>query len=264
MDLNVLVSRLTLYVLVFCRMAGVILFNPILSRRNVPSQLRAALSVGMAILVTPTLPEGYLAIAQGMGSIEFVLTMMSELFIGLACGMIFQFFYYMLFVAGDIMDTSFGLAMAKVFDPGTNIQTSLSGNLFQFLFVMYIFSTNSHLILIQMTASSYGLVGLGESSFDGSIGLFLVEIFLTAFSLSIRLMLPFLAATFTMELAMGILMKLIPQISVFVIHFQLKIIMGLLLTFLFASPVSSFVEGYIDTMFQGVQELFKAFAAVSP
>ena len=48
---------------------------------------------------------------------------------------------------------SVGLSMAKAFDPGTNIQTSVSGKLFELLFIMYFFATDSHLTFIRIMAS---------------------------------------------------------------------------------------------------------------
>jgi flagellar biosynthetic protein FliR len=44
--------------------------------------------------------------------------------------------------------------MAKVFDPGTSIQMSISGNIFSLLFVLFLFVTDSHLVLIRLFASS--------------------------------------------------------------------------------------------------------------
>lgn len=54
------------------------------------------------------------------------MALLRELFVGLACGFVFQVYYYMLFFAGDWMDMHFGMSMAKVFDPGTSIQASMS------------------------------------------------------------------------------------------------------------------------------------------
>ena len=72
-----------------------------------------------------------------------------------------------------------------------------------------------------------------------------------------HLSIPFMAASLIAEIAMGVLMKLIPQINVFSIHFQLKIILGLGLLFLFAVPTSDFIQSYINEVFIQMQNLLK-------
>ena len=75
----------------------------------------------------------------------------------------------------------------------------------------------------------------------------------------IRLTLPFAAAEFVLEVTMGVLMKLIPQIQVFVINIQAKILLGLLLMMLFAYPVGAFLDTYISSMMTEVQTVMMSF-----
>ena len=243
--------QLTLYLLVFCRMTGVVLFNPLLSRRNIPTQFNIALCLGLSLLVAPSLS----ATAVLPDDTWFLLGAVgAELLVGFVWGLIFQIFYYLLFMAGDAIDLGLGFSMAKVFDRNTNIQMSLSGNLFNLMFVLFIFATNSHIVLIRIAVSSYDVIGLGGAVFGPKISAFMVELFINTISLAIRLTLPFLAAAFTVEVTMGILMKLVPQINVFSIHFQAKVIMGLILLFVFTVPVSNFIDNYIMIMFQQMQK----------
>jgi len=251
MTANLIIDGLSVYILVFSRMGGMLFFNPLLARKNVPSQVRAALALGLTILITPTVP----APAEELTDLVFIWMLCKELLVGAAFGFVFQIFYYLLFAAGDIIDLGFGMSMAKAFDPGTNIQISLSGNLFQILFVLYLFATNSHLVMIRLMASSYDIVGMGAVTFGADVGSFMFSLFSSAFQLIVQLCLPFLAASFVLEISMGILMKLIPQINVFSIHFQFKILVGLLLLFLFAQPTAAFMEKYISTMLASMKNL---------
>ena len=242
--------QLTAWLLVFCRMAGVVLFNPLLARRNIPTQFTMAMCVGLAIVIAP-------GVAHTMGPMEKTYSLLSavgaELLVGFVWGLIFQIFYYLLFMAGDVIDMGLGLSMSKVFDSGSNIQMSISGNIFNLMFILFLFSTNSHLTLIRMAAASYRVIGLGGAVLDVKLSGFVVDIFLQTMYLVIRLCLPFLAATFNVEVTMGILMKLVPQINVFSIHFQAKVILGLLLLYVFTVPISSFVDQYIVRMFQEME-----------
>ena len=146
----------------------------------------------------------------------------------------------------------------RAFDPETNIQSSITGRLLQFIFIAYFFVTNGHLVFLQIAASSYEFVGIGAENFFENGPAFLLTLFVQVFSLSMQLLAPFLVATVTLEAAMGILMKLIPQINVFVVHFQLKILFGFLLLILYAKPVSNFIMNYQTIMLQQIQKLLQA------
>lgn len=245
--------------LCFVRMVGMVALNPFLARRNVPSQVRVALSLGLAIVIAPGLDT---AAVQNLGAIELIAAMIRECFLGLCCSFVFQFFYYLLFFAGDFMDIQFGLSMAKVFDPGSSIQASASGNLLTLLFALYIFTTDSHLVMIQIFAESFSLVPLGAFGVvNGEIVGFMIDLSVSVFSLALRLALPFVAAEFVLEMSMGVLMKLIPQIHVFVINIQFKLLLAILLLFFFASSISAFLGNYADLMMTSIKNALAVMGA---
>ena len=69
--------------LVFARMAGIILFNPLLSRNSIPAALRTAIAFGVTILITPMvpIPAGY-----DTGAIDIILYFGKENYIALLHG----------------------------------------------------------------------------------------------------------------------------------------------------------------------------------
>lgn len=232
--------------------------NPLFARRNVPAMVRAGLTFLITALVVPGIAVPG---AAQMDSLGLAMGMLRELFVGLACGVVFQIYYYMLFFVGDLMDTAFGLSMAKVFDAGTNIQMSVSSNWINILLILYIFATDSHLLLVRIFADSFQILPVGSVTISPDSLQFFLDLFVAAFSMALRLALPFMAAEFVLELAMGVLMKLIPQIHVFVINIQLKLLMGMVLLLAFASPIASFVDNYMRVMLENLQI---AFLALSP
>lgn len=251
--LDSVMAGLPAYMLVFVRMAAMIGTNPLLSRRNVPAAVRAGLIALLTFLIAPGLT------VAPMDQITLVLAMFKEFLVGFACGYVFQIFYYMLFFAGDLMDMQFGLSMAKVFDPGTNMQVSVSGNFLNILFSLFIFATNSHLLLVRIFATSFQIVPAGFTAFLPHVAGYIADLFIEAFSLALRLALPFIAVEFVLEVSLGILMKLIPQIHVFVINFQFKVLLSLVMLLAFAAPLSSFLDNYMNYMFECVQKVLWTF-----
>ena len=250
---QVLFESLGAYILVFCRMGSMLFFNPLLARKNVVSSIKIALALGLTLIITPTLNTSQIEAFEGL---VFLFAMLKEFLVGFAAGLVFQIFYYMLFAAGDIIDMGFGLSMAKAFDPATNIQASISGNLFQLLFVLYFFLSDSHLTFIRIMVSSYDIVSIGAVTIGQDTATFIMTMFVSAFSLIIKLCAPFIVATFVLEVTLGVLMKLTPQINIFTIHFPLKIFLGFLLLFIFAVPVGNFMENYVGILNDNLYNLF--------
>ena len=82
----------------------------------------------------------------------------------------------------------------------------------------------------------YGAAMLGEGAAARA-----VELFAACMVLAVKLAMPILAAELLGEVGMGILMKAIPQINAFVINIELKVVVGLLLLFVFLMPINEFL-----------------------
>lgn len=251
--MNELLGYLDVFLLVFVRMGALLWMNPIFSRKNVPMMARVGIVFSISLLLAP-LQDG--AAAAALGPLDLVMAMIRELGLGLLMGLVFQIYYYMLYVAGDLMDTVFGLSMAKVMDPVSSVQASTWGQMLNVLFVLYFFATGSHLLMIKLFAYSYELVPVGAYTIMlPRVTAYLLTLFNSAFILAAKLALPFAAAEFIVEAAMGVLMKLIPQIHVFVINLQTKIIAGILLMIVFAQPLGDFIDHYVVSLMEEMQKV---------
>ena len=248
-----------MYMLVFVRLAGMIVFNPVLSRKSVPSMVKTGIIFGATVILTPSVP---IPAEYDIDDFGLVLCIIREIAVGYLLGYVFNIFYYFLSFAGDILDMQFGLSMAKVLDPGSGIQAAFTGKLIDMLFVAYFFATNTHLVLIKTAVYSYNLIPAGAAgiNIDAAVG-FGIEVFTAAFSVIIRLILPFAAMEFVLEVSMGILMKLIPQIHIFVINMQFKILLAVIMLFVMAGPITAFTENYILAITDNMQEALRVISS---
>ena len=256
-ELNFIIDNLDIYLLVFARIAGIILMNPIISKANIPSMVRVAIVLCTSVLIAPVIE---VPVEFEAGTFDFLLNFCKEIVVGFLLSYVFNVFYYMLITAGDILDTNFGLAMAKVFNPATNIQSAFSSNLLSTFFILYFFATNSHITLMSVAVSSFDILPIGFEGFslDSAAG-FAIDLFGNIFSIALKLAIPFIATEFILEVSMGILMKLIPQIHIFVIQFQLKIMLAIVLLFILAAPIAVFIDNYTIILFDEVKNALQSF-----
>ncbi|MBR3839545.1 MAG: flagellar biosynthetic protein FliR [Erysipelotrichales bacterium] len=245
------ISGLTQYLLVFARLASCFMINPIFSRNSIPTMFRMMLVLLLTFIVAPNVSNVGL---ENLNMAAYLGLVVKEVMIGATLGFVIQIFVYMLTFAGDSMDTAFGLAMAKVMNPATDVQNGAAGNILTYLFMLILFVSNSHLVMIRAFIYTFECIELSAFVDIASICSFIFSTFISAFDLGIRLFIPYVACELILEITLGVLMKMIPQIHVFVINIQLKIIVGLLMLLMLSGPLSSFMDLYVNETITALQE----------
>lgn len=246
--------------LVFARMLGIFIFNPILSRRNIPTIAKVTVTIFItyiAILVVQPEP-----VDTGTQTWVYLMMICRETVVGLIFGFITDLFFYTVQVAGEVMDMQSGLGMAKVFDPESNVQMSVMGSFISFMMYLYFFATNAHLTLIRLFIMSYDIIPIGSGGFNPELGYVAASYFSVVLALVIKLAMPVMAAEFILEFCMGVLMKSVPQIQIMVVNIQLKVAFGFAMLFLMAVPLSDFIDGYLEKWLEALETFMAAIPAV--
>jgi flagellar biosynthetic protein FliR len=83
----------------------------------------------------------------------------------------------------------------------------------------------------------------------------ILELFISCTVMGIKLCMPILAAELLGQVGMGILMKVIPQINVFAINIELKVIIGLTLLLLLLAPFSEYLLAAENEMLLQIQRV---------
>ena len=155
--------------------------------------------------------------------------------------------------AGYIIDFQIGLSMATVYDPQSNAQMPVTGSVYQAWMIMLFFAVDGHLALMKILLTSAEVVPYGGIVITQGLTLKIIDIFLECVGMGISFALPMIAAEFLVEIGVGILNKVVPQISIFVINIQMKLIVGLGLLALLYAPAGEFIEKIMTTMMKTVQ-----------
>ncbi len=243
-------AQLTLFTLILMRMSGFILLNPILGRRNIPGIVKSGLIIVLTLVVYSFSAEQAFVIES---TIEYGFLLIKEFAAGYVIGFVTELFFFIISFAGYIIDFQLGLSMATVYDPQSNSQIAVTGTVYQAFLVLLFFALDGHLALMQILLTSAEIVPYGGILITENVSLRVIDIFLQCVEMGIKFSLPILAAEFFVEIGVGILNKVVPQISIFVINIQLKIIVGLGLLVILFSPMSEYVDKIITTMIKTLQ-----------
>ena len=219
-------AQLYLFELIFMRMSGFLLFNPLLGRSNLPAMVKTGMALVLSILVFGTAGTG---VPQPDTLVELAFRLLLELGIGLVLGFVMRVVFSVVQIGGEVIDTQMGMTMAQIYDASSQANLSVTASLLNILLILDFFAENGHYTLMRLLTTSGELVP------------YVIELFLACMLLAVKLAMPILAAELLGEVGMGVLMKAIPQINAFVINIELKVIIGLLLFFLLLTPINEFL-----------------------
>lgn len=243
-------AHLTLFSLILMRMSGFILLNPILGRKNIPMAVKAGLILALTF---PVYSFSAAEVPQIDNTIVYGVLLLKEFAVGYVVGFVTELFFMVLTFAGFIIDFQMGLSMANVYDPQSNSQIPVTGSLMQAYFMLLFFAVDGHLALMKILLTSAEIVPYGGVLVTQNIGMRMMEIFVECIEMGVKFAMPILAAEFLVEMGVGILNKAVPQISIFIINIQLKIIVGLGLLVILFSPLSDYLEKIMTTMIKTIQ-----------
>ena len=249
-----------LFCLVLMRMSGFILLNPVLGRRNIPAMFRTGLALLLTLVIYSVESTAADGLPEAATSLEFGFMLLTEFGCGYLLGFVMQLFDFVVTGAGAFIDFQIGLSMAAVYDPQNGGQIALSGQILEIYFILLFFAVDGHLALIRILLTSSEVLPYGGAVIGGLQANALVTLFTECMALAVRLAFPFIAIEFLSEIAIGLMAKVIPQINLFVLNIEVKMVLGVLTMLLLISPIGDFLGDLISQMMLQVQEMLRQMA----
>ena len=214
------------FLLVLVRMASFIAAAPFFSMRGVPRQVKVSLALFLALIVYHITP-GY-SVPEYHSVIGYSVLVIREAVAGIVIGLGANICTMITTFAGRIADMEMGLSMVQLFDPMTNESMGFTGTMYQYAIMLIMMVTYMHHFLLQAIVQTYTLIPIGQASFSSekfltSIVQFMVDYLLIAF----QICLPIVASIMILNSVLGVLAKSAPQINMFSVGIQIKILVGL-------------------------------------
>ncbi len=251
---EIIQTNFAVIVMVLIRVSGIFTFNPIFGRQNVSGYIKA----GATLLITLVMVAG--------GSMEytlppdlfgFVFDAAKELAVGLLLGFYVNLMLSAFSLAGEVIDMQLGLGMAKSYDPNFG-SVGITAQIYTYWFILYFFAVGGHLSYIELFAVSYETIPIGFDSFNFNLPYILVSYFETVLTLAVKIAMPYIAASLVTEFCIGVMMKAVPTIHVFVVNIQIKLLVGFVVLTVSCGAVSEFMGEFMGLMFENLHGLLKA------
>lgn len=249
-------NQYLIFLLASCRTAGVIFFNPIFGRNSVPSIMKVGLSLAIAMFAVFQLGTTQVI---DYSVIEFIGAMLQGFVIGFVIGFIMSMFLSVFQLGGEVIDMQMGLSMASMYDPATKANISVTGNILTSMYVLIFFLSNAHLALFTVVIKSFQVIPLGLGQVSEQVSVFFIELMYYIFIYAVQLAIPIIVTEIIAEFAVGILMRLVPNINVFVINIQIKVIIGLIVVFTLIPALANFMTQMNLLMMEKITQVLTFF-----
>ena len=214
----------------FLRALALFTALPVLGTRSVPTRVRIGLAAFIALAAQPSLPP---AAVVALDSPLALLLVVQQLVIGLSLGFAVRLVFAAVEFAGELIGLQMGLNFAGFFDPLSAATATASSRFFGTTVAWLFIVANGHLLVVAALVQSFSAFPVGPEPFA-----FLHQVQpqrwgAEIFSTGLWIALPLVTMLLFVNLVLGAISRVAPQINIFAIGFPVTLgvgLLGLLLT----------------------------------
>jgi flagellar biosynthesis protein FliR len=240
---------------IMVRIGALLLVAPVFSERSVSARLRAGLALMTALLVSGSVPDAGIGLYSWTG----VWVLAKQVVIGAALGVTLQLMFAAVRLAGEIIGMQMGLSFATFFDPGVGNSPVISRFL-NLLVTLLFLVFNGHLWMLALIAETFHALPINAAPLHSGGFLYLVSHAGLIFNQGLMLGLPIIALLLCINFTLGLLNRLTPQLSIFVVGFPLTLTVGMVALFLLAQTLAPFFEHLMSRVFDHFAGLVLSFS----
>ncbi len=219
-----LLGWVSAFLLPFFRILGIFTSAPILSQRALPVRLRVAVSLLLAALVAPMVA----APAANLTTFGGWMAVPSEVLIGFVIGFIARVILSSVEVAGEAIGLQMGLSFAGFFDPNSG-QLNAVSRLLNTLSLYAFVAIGGPVLLVAAVVQSFEVIPPATALADWLPRMQPASLGAGLFELGVIIALPYMALLLFVNLGLGVISRIAPQLNIFAIGFPVTIGAGLVL-----------------------------------
>ena len=210
---------LEVFLLILARITSFIFVCPFFGGRQTPNLVKVGFGIMLSVLVygaVPFYPPNYNTI------IGYTVIVLKEVITGFLVGYAVQLCEMIVNFAGQIVDMQIGLSMVNLFDPATNQQVTITGSLYSQVLTVALLLSGMYRFILSALVDTFTLIPI-----NGAV--------IHADRIGFRIALPIFIITFITNVILGVLAKVSPQMNMFSVGIQIKIVIGLMVMFITVS-----------------------------
>lgn len=236
--------------LTMMRVSIVMFMLPVFSTNNIPTLVKAAVTIVFTLGVWP-----HLALSGTLmpdHPFDVALMALGEVFIGLVLGMAINFLFMGIQSGGELLGFQMGFTMINFADPLTGNNTGIAAFFLWMVSLLTFLALDGHLYMIKGFADSFTILPPGALYIGDNILWEILNLSANMFVLALKIAAPVMVALFMVEAALGLVARTSPQVHIMEFGFPIKIGVGFffvgLLLLIMSQQIEVFIEGMDNMM----------------
>ncbi|MDF7658622.1 flagellar biosynthetic protein FliR [Erwiniaceae bacterium L1_54_6] len=218
---------------------------PVLSEKSIPNRVKIGLALLTTWILMPLLPSVNVTLFSAAG---FWL-LLQQILIGVGLGLTMQFAFGAVRMAGEVIGLQMGLSFATFFDPASRLNMPVLARILDMLAMLLFLTFDGHLWLISMLVDSFHTMPISDHPLNANAFMALVKAAGLIFLNGMMLALPLIVLLLTINMALGLLNRVTPQLSIFVVGFPITLSVGILSLGLMMPLLAPFCEHLFSEVF---------------
>jgi len=211
------------YMLTFARLSAMMATFPLFSSSLINIRVRVSLSMILTLIISPLIKDSFpVILTMNQIYVGIIREILIGLFLGIGTSVIFNAFG----MAGAFIGRQIGLAMANVLDPNSGQNLPVVSQFLMVIMVTYFFVTNAHHLFIETMFRNFMIIPLQSGTFVGSLGVQIIKTGSSTFQIALKFAIPTMLLLLIIESAVGITVRVMPQMNAFFITLPLRVGVG--------------------------------------
>ncbi len=245
-DISFTYEDLEYFLLILVRISCFVYAAPFFSMSNVPRTVKIGFSVFVSYLLFHSIDRVEVVYSSLLG---YAVIVMKEALTGFVVGWGAQICASVTSFAGSIADMEIGLSMVSLLDPATKEQATFTGVFYQYMFTLFMIISGLYQYLLRALAETFTLIPINGAVFKTEALLSSVLLFLAEYvAVGFRIILPIFCAMIFLNCVLGVLAKVSPQLNMFAVGIQFKVLVGLGILFLSMQMLPTLADNIFTLM----------------
>jgi len=221
------VEKIELFILALIRIGTIVFLLPAFSLNSVPTTVKAAISLLLAILVYPQMPLIGFTIANS--PVFFFMIVLEQVFIGIIIGFAASFLWYFITMGGEWIARDIGL-MQGTTNPFTEFQSDIFSILLTIILIVLFLASGGHYFFIRVLFESFQYIPIGNFVWDTrNFATILILLSASSFVVAFQFAAPVMGALFLCTVSLGLMNRVMPQLQVWILGIPVKVFMGVII-----------------------------------
>ena len=232
---------------------------PIFGDKTVPPTVKVILSLTFSAVLFPILRSNGVIHVQdaqewSASTGKLLMTLVTEILVGLAVGFASQLVFHAIQVGGDFIAQYMGLTMASTYDPHMENHTMSMGQLMSALAMLTFLSIDGHHLLFRAMVETFHLVPQGHFAMNEALKNSLIHLTGSTLLFGVQLSAPLAACMLLVNIVYGIMGKALPQLNILTLSMASSVFIGGFVLLISYPSIQNGMSNIFHTYFEDLKQ----------